>query len=328
MEEEQDSETCIIHCTDDSTPLVSIKDLQSWETIVNAGRIWKDLQILKIADQVGDNVLSNIKYHRKYRQISTMKSSLEKIMREDERSEQKLKGENSDDRKSRKSLRGQSETSTSSHILPKVCIFCENVSKYINKGKTIEKLVESIDERANDTVKAAALQRCDQRMLSITSNELHASKAMCHMSCYKNYTQILNQQTSEEASDECSSYYLALNNVKNYVVKLLETPRAIKFKEVLAQLQLEMENFRADETSIKTAKHNLKRTLERSIEGLCFVNDDSGKLIMFPNNLDLKTVVLENQALKNEISELKSCSENVKMIANVAGIIRNLKYQR
>ena len=114
---------------------------------------------------------------------------------------------------------------------------------------------------------------------------------------------------------------MALNNVKDYVVKLLETPRAIEFKEVLAQLQLEMENFGIDETSIKTAKHNLKRTLERSIEGLCFVNDDSGKLIMFPNNLDLKTLVLKNQALKNEISELKSCSENVKMIANVAGII-------
>ena len=47
MEEEQDSETYIyiIHCTDDSTPLVSIKDLQSWETIVNAGRIRKDFQI-------------------------------------------------------------------------------------------------------------------------------------------------------------------------------------------------------------------------------------------------------------------------------------------
>ena len=71
-------------------------------------------------------------------------------------------------------------------------------------------------------------------MLSITSNELHASEAMYHMSCYKNYTRILNKQTSEEASDECSSYYLALNNVKDYVVKLLETPRAIEFKEVLA----------------------------------------------------------------------------------------------
>ena len=99
--------------------------------------------------------------------------------------------------------------------------------------------------------------------------------------------------------------------------------RAIEFKEVLAQLQLEMENFGIDKTSIKTAKHNLRRTLERSLEGLCFVNDDSGKLIMFPNNLDLKALVLENQALKNEISELKSCSENVKMIANVAGIIRD-----
>ena len=124
-------------------------------------------------------------------------------------------------------------------------------------------------------------------------------------------------------------YHLALNKVNNYVGKLLETPRAIEFKEVLVQLQLEIENFGTDETSIKTTKHNLKRTLEMSIEGLCFVNDDSGKLIMFPNNLDLKTVVLENQALKNEISELKSCSENVKMIANIAGIIRDeKKYQK
>ena len=203
-----------------------------------------------------------------------------------------MEGENNDNRKSHKSLRGRSETSTSSHILPKVCRFCEKVSEYISKGKTREKLVESIDERADDTVKAAALQRCDQRMLSITSNGLHASEAMYHMSCYKNYTRILNKQTSEEASDECSSYDLALNNIKNYVVKLLEIPRAIEFKEVLAQLQLEMENFGIDETSIKTAKHSLKRTLERSIEGLCFVNDDSSKLIMLPNNLNLKTVVL------------------------------------
>ena len=63
--------------------------------------------------------------------------------------------------------------------------------------------------------------------------------------------------------------------------------------------------------------------MERSIEGLCFVNADSGKLIIFLNNVDLKTVVLENQALKNEISELKSCNENVKMIANFAGITRD-----
>ena len=43
-------------------------------------------------------------------------------------------------------------------------------------------------------IKAAALQICDQRMLSITSNELHASEAMYHLSSYKNYTRILNKQ--------------------------------------------------------------------------------------------------------------------------------------
>ena len=67
----------------------------------------------------------------------------------------------------------------------------------------------------------------------------------------------------------------------------------------------------------------MNRTLERSIEGICFTNDDTGKLIMFPDNLDLKTAILENQALKKEISELKSCSENMKLIANAASIIGN-----
>ena len=56
-----------------------------------------------------------------------------------------------------------------------------------------------------------------------------------------------------------------------------------------------------NEISIKTAKHNLKRALERSIEGLCITNDDTGKLIMFPDNLDLKTATLENQALKRDL---------------------------
>ena len=101
MEEEHDSEICIIHCTYDLTPLVSIKDL----VMGNYCECRTNTEIsanIKNAEQVGDNVLPNIRCHRKYRQIFTVKSSLEKTMREDKRSEQKLEGENSDNRKSRK----------------------------------------------------------------------------------------------------------------------------------------------------------------------------------------------------------------------------------
>ena len=283
------------------------------------------MRILKIAEQLDDNVFPKIKYHRKCRQICTMKSSLQKIVNDDGGSKQELEGESSNSKVSRKSLRGRSETSASSHILPKVCIFCEKVSRY-KKGKSRETLVESCELRAGKTVKAAANQKCDQRILSKTSNELHTSdRAMYHMSCYKDYTRILYKQKSEaeEADDECSPSNLALNNVKNYVIELFEKKRAIEFKDVLAKLQSEMETVGMDEILMKTAKHNLKRTLDRSIEGLCFTNDDTGKLVKFLDNLDLKTAILENQALKKEISELKSCRENIKLIANAASIIRN-----
>ena len=94
MEGEKDSnETCMIHCTDDSTPLVSIQSLQSWETILNAAQIRKDMRVLKVAKQLDDNVFPKIKYHRK--QIFTMESSLEKIVNENGGSKQELEGESS-----------------------------------------------------------------------------------------------------------------------------------------------------------------------------------------------------------------------------------------
>ena len=133
-------------------------------------------------------------------------------MKEDGSSKQDLERESTNSKESRKSLRGCSETSISSHILPKVCIFCWKVSKY-KKGKTREKLMESCELRADKTVKAAAHQKCDQRMLSITSKGLHASEAMYRISCYMHIVQA--KERTEEAGDECSPFNLALNNVKN-----------------------------------------------------------------------------------------------------------------
>ena len=135
-------------------------------------------------------------------------------------------------------------------------------------------------------------------MLSIILNESHASEAMYHMSCYKDYTRILCKQISEaeDADNECSPSSLPLNNVKHYVIELFEKPRAIEFKDVLATLQSEMEKVGMDEISIKTAKHNLKRTLEKSKENHCFISDDTGKLIMFPDNLHMKTESSEKRS--------------------------------
>ena len=49
---------------------------------------------------------------------------------------------------------------------------------------------------------------------------------MYHMSCHKDYTCILYKKMSEaeQADDKCSSSSLALNNVKDYVIRtILET---------------------------------------------------------------------------------------------------------
>ena len=112
-----------------------------------------------------------------------MKSSLEAIIKSSKR-------EQTDDAFAlqRTSLRKKCATSSSSAILPTVRIFCEKDTKFMKKSKTREKLIRSYELRADVTVRGAAKQRNDQRMLSVTANELHASEAFYHQSCYRNYT--------------------------------------------------------------------------------------------------------------------------------------------
>lgn len=65
---------CIIHCTDDSTDLVSPKDEESWKTMLRAAEIRKHQEILEISKSLSEGEVPLIYYHRKCRSYFTMKS--------------------------------------------------------------------------------------------------------------------------------------------------------------------------------------------------------------------------------------------------------------
>ena len=70
---------CIIHCTNDSTNLVSPKDDDSWKTLLRAGEIRTHDEILEISKSLSEGEVPRIYYHRKCRSIFTMKKLLDKI---------------------------------------------------------------------------------------------------------------------------------------------------------------------------------------------------------------------------------------------------------
>ena len=282
---------CQIHCTDDSTPLVSPKGFDSWKNLLLAALIRKNEAILNIAETLSPNTIPHIKYHRRCRQIFIMKDSLQAMLSANHQVDELGSAGTSGIRTSQ---RGKTATSTGSHVLPKVCIFCMKCSKYVKKSR--EKLVESSELRADATVRKAAQKRCDERMLTITSHELHASEACYHASCYKCYTCSLYKHESNPGENtSCESK--SLNRIKIFVKEQVENNKFGEYKTLLDLLEKEMRLENIDEIQMKTTKHNLRRTLERSIHELRFASDDKGKLLVYSENVNVAALVCGNHAL-------------------------------
>ena len=70
-------ETCIIHCSDDESLLVSPKD--SLKSLLKAATIRNHRSLLDLAENVKEGEITHVSYHRKCRNLFTMKRDLESI---------------------------------------------------------------------------------------------------------------------------------------------------------------------------------------------------------------------------------------------------------
>ena len=75
----ENSNDCIIHCTDAKGDLTSIESLESWTTLLNAATIHKHQAVLEVASTLADGDVPAIKYHRNCRSIFTIKKLLDNI---------------------------------------------------------------------------------------------------------------------------------------------------------------------------------------------------------------------------------------------------------
>ena len=123
-------EECIIHCSDETGDLVSLKDLESWKTLLNAAVIRNYEGILSISKTLNEGEIPRISYHRKCRSIFTLKRDLKKL------SQSVIQVEQQGDTSSRRSSIWQPVT-TQSRVFERICVFCEK-AKYLKATKTRE----------------------------------------------------------------------------------------------------------------------------------------------------------------------------------------------
>ncbi|KAG1650788.1 hypothetical protein GQR58_027743 [Nymphon striatum] len=249
----------------------------------------------------------------------TMKSSLEAIIKSSE-------SEKTDDASApqRTSLRNRCATSSSSAILPTVCIFCEKDTKFMKKSKTREKLIRNCELRADVAVRGAAKQRNDQRMLPVTANELHASEAFYHQSCYRNYTRVLYKlpNINDDASPAEDPREISFNKAKDYVYQKFKEQQTVEFSTVRSKMLNELELLNVDTATIQTALHNLKRSFERHCADVRFTKDANGKLLLFNKDRDIETLITTSHNTERELNAMIRSSDEEKQIISAAHTIR------
>ncbi|XP_019613858.1 PREDICTED: uncharacterized protein LOC109461832 [Branchiostoma belcheri] len=251
---------CAIHCTDETTSLASLKDLDSWKTLLNAAVIRNHKGILDIAKTVKEGELPQISYHRKCRSIFTLKRDLEKL------SQTPIKVEEQDSKASPRSSPRQ-PTTPQGRVYQRICVFCEK-SKYLKGTKTREALIQCVDLRADHTIRRAAVSKNDPRILAIVTRELVAAEACYHKTCYRDYTRDVQDQTGvgKNAEDEhldCSNAESqAFMILYDYIRSdLLQNPKIVS----MTQLYMKFASF-VNSQGVKEVKDSTRTHFRRKLE--------------------------------------------------------------
>ena len=165
-------DVCCIHY--DSTKgenLRSLSSSESWITLLEAAKLRNDSNIINIAADLDDGEVPKLIYRKTCRARYTLKRYLDKLRKEVKESPE-----------SKRTKRSKAVSTSTSGVFQKICIFCKKANKFIEGVR--ENLSSCETFIADKTVRECAILKDDQKILSITTDELVAKEAVYHATCY------------------------------------------------------------------------------------------------------------------------------------------------
>ncbi len=249
---------CSIHYDSVSTDekLTSPSDLASWKTLLKAAEVRCHQPLLDIAKSLKEDEVPKVFYHRQCRSVFTLKRDLTKILKTKEESSQ------CDEPPSKcQSTRGET---SDSRVYGHHCIFCGATSKYIKGSRTRETVIHCLQLRGDQSVRDAAIRKCDEKILALTSREILAAEAHYHGSCYKLYTKppkempsAASTSTSDDGllykSLELTAYEELLQFIQN---EIFLAQKALKLATLTQHLVSTMKNVGVNAVKDSTKKRD------------------------------------------------------------------------
>ena len=155
------------------------KNEDSWTKLLEEATLRQFEKLLQYKDHPG---VPDIYYHSECRKTFCHKKSLTKVKKEQNFS---CLGDESKEHSQRRS---REKPESSDRVYAEVCIFCDRKAKYLKGINNREKLTQSVDLRADTTIRDAAIRKGDTKIMAIAVRELVAAEAHYHIPCYKKYT--------------------------------------------------------------------------------------------------------------------------------------------
>ena len=262
--------------------------------------------LLQIARNVQDGEVPEIFYHRKLSQciyhqerfrVAQKKRALEEDAHEDETVLERP--------------RKRSATSAS-RVYYKECIFCERL-KYVNR--TLEKLVKATQLRVDQTLRKIATERCDERILAITSRDIDAAEVHYHRTCYRDYTRPTHQQHPEESEPKNDAEYDAFSDLFSFIrTDVLNSQVVITMNEFTKKLESFLQSRGTEKLRELTKKHLRKKIESEFGSTLEIFPDEMEKLLVIPANLDIKETEKKMVNLEKEVMSVESQATELERI--------------
>ena len=299
--------------------LSSPRDTDSVQVLLDAAKLQNFTPICDLEEFEYEEKLF---YHRECRSTFTHRKTLDKF---------RPPKESSSSSEARRSSRDPSSHSGSSRVLDAVCIFCNKKSKYLPSSNSREDLLQSRTLCADAKIRNAAQAKLDQRMIAITSRELVAGEGHYHKSCYRNYTREMKPRTEDtsvvEDDDEAAyrkaeqeAYKMLFKDIRDSICVDPKVMRLTKLTEQFVQI---MQSLGQREVKSHTKKH-IRRKLESEFgTSLHFVACSNGRVLLYPDNLSVQTLVVESIKLEDELKTMKIQSGDKNTLRNAAVLIRS-----
>ena len=96
-----------------------------------------------------------------------------------------------------------------------------------------EKLVKAAQIRVDETQRNIATEKCDHKIMALTSREIVAAEAHYHRSCYRGYTRLKQQGLQCDISDDTQDEeFDAFSDLFEHIRAEVEKQRVIPMTEV------------------------------------------------------------------------------------------------